>query len=56
MLNLDDQEIFYVKNYQYQLTVFGIELFLSNKFPIFHDNYWNQSYDLILKKKLNSQL
>lgn len=44
MLSLQEPNLHYVINYQYQLTVYGIELFLANKFPSFQQQYWKKDY------------
>lgn len=40
MMRLKDEDIHFVTNYQYQLTVFGIELFLNQHFDNFRTQYW----------------
>jgi hypothetical protein len=44
MMGLKEEGIHFVTNYQYQLTVFGIELFLSQHFDSFRSQYWRKPH------------
>ena len=37
---MKEKDLHFVTNFQYQLTVFGIELFLAKTFEKFRRNYW----------------